>query len=109
MHPAGSGRPWTSQRIVEKGCLSQHSVKESMHLDQLPVLKTKNFAICLVISDTGFGLAASFHNSDNTLIIYVAGDNGPSAEGSLTGTTNNMMTQNGLPDNVVPVLEHPCR
>jgi arylsulfatase A-like enzyme len=39
-------------------------------------------------------------NSDNTLIIYIAGDNGPSAEGSLTGTTNNMMTQNGLPDDV---------
>ena len=39
-------------------------------------------------------------NGDNTLIIYIAGDNGPSAEGSLTGTTNNMMTQNGLPDDV---------
>ncbi len=39
-------------------------------------------------------------DGDNTLIIYLAGDNGPSAEGSLTGTTNNMMTQNGLPDNV---------
>jgi len=39
-------------------------------------------------------------DADNTLIIYIAGDNGPSAEGSLTGTTNNMMTQNGLPDTV---------
>jgi arylsulfatase A-like enzyme len=39
-------------------------------------------------------------NSDNTLIIYVAGDNGPSAEGSPTGTLNNMMTQNGVPDSV---------
>lgn len=39
-------------------------------------------------------------DADNTLIIYVAGDNGPSAEGSLTGTTNNMMTQNGIPDSV---------
>ncbi|MCC9606185.1 sulfatase-like hydrolase/transferase [Blastopirellula sp. JC732] len=39
-------------------------------------------------------------DGDNTLIIYVAGDNGPSAEGSLTGTTNNMMTQNGIPDTV---------
>jgi arylsulfatase len=39
-------------------------------------------------------------DADNTLIIYVAGDNGPSAEGSLTGTTNNMMTQNGIPDTV---------
>ncbi|NKX65524.1 arylsulfatase [Labrenzia sp. 5N] len=37
---------------------------------------------------------------DNTLIILVAGDNGPSAEGSVTGTLNNMMTQNGIPDTV---------
>lgn len=44
-------------------------------------------------------------NGDNTLIIYIAGDNGPSAEGSLTGTTNNMMTQNGLPDTVESQLE----
>lgn len=42
----------------------------------------------------------SLPGGDNTLVIYVAGDNGPSAEGSLTGTTNNMMTQNGLPDTV---------
>jgi len=39
-------------------------------------------------------------DADNTLILYVVGDNGPSAEGSLTGTTNNMMTQNGFPDSV---------
>lgn len=42
----------------------------------------------------------SLPNSDNTLIIYIAGDNGPSAEGSLTGTLNNIMTQNGIPDSV---------
>jgi len=41
---------------------------------------------------------------DNTLVIYIAGDNGPSAEGSLTGTTNNMMTQNGVPDDVASQL-----
>jgi arylsulfatase len=38
--------------------------------------------------------------ADNTMVIFIAGDNGPSAEGSLTGTINNMMTQNGLPDSV---------
>jgi len=37
-------------------------------------------------------------DADNTPIIFIAGDNGPSTEGSLTGTTNNMMTQNGVPD-----------
>jgi arylsulfatase len=35
---------------------------------------------------------------DNTLFIYIVGDNGPSAEGSLTGTLNNMKSQQGFPD-----------
>jgi arylsulfatase A-like enzyme len=43
---------------------------------------------------------ARLPDADNTLIVYVAGDNGPSAEGSVTGTLNNMMTQNGIPDSV---------
>ncbi|NIY96779.1 arylsulfatase [Salipiger sp. HF18] len=46
--------------------------------------------------------------ADNTLIILIAGDNGPSAEGSITGTLNNMMTQNGVPDTVeaqLPVMD----
>jgi arylsulfatase A-like enzyme len=43
---------------------------------------------------------------DDTLIIYVVGDNGPSAEGSLTGTLNNMKTQLGLPDDVSKMIEH---
>ncbi|KAA5542709.1 sulfatase-like hydrolase/transferase [Roseiconus nitratireducens] len=44
-------------------------------------------------------------DAENTMIVYVAGDNGPSAEGSLTGTTNNVMTQNGIPDTVEAQLE----
>lgn len=44
-------------------------------------------------------------DADNTLIIYICGDNGPSAEGSLTGTTNNMMTQNGVADDVASQLK----
>jgi len=48
---------------------------------------------------------AALPDADNTLIIYIAGDNGPSAEGSLTGTLNNMMTQNGIPDTVEDQLE----
>jgi arylsulfatase len=43
---------------------------------------------------------AALPDTDNTLIIFVAGDNGPSAEGSVTGTLNNMMAQNGIPDTV---------
>jgi arylsulfatase A-like enzyme len=37
---------------------------------------------------------------DNTLIIYISGDNGPSAEGMLNGTPNEFTTFNGVP---VPV------
>jgi arylsulfatase A-like enzyme len=43
---------------------------------------------------------------NNTLIIYCVGDNGPSGEGSLTGTLNNMKTQLGLKDDVTSMLGH---
>lgn len=45
-------------------------------------------------------------DTDNTLIIFIAGDNGASAEGTLTGTINNLMTQNGFPDTVENQLKH---
>ena len=34
---------------------------------------------------------------DNTLIFYIAGDNGASLEGNLTGTDNMMEQVNGMP------------
>ena len=43
---------------------------------------------------------------DNTLIIYIVGDNGPSAEGSLTGTLSNMKSQQGYPDDPATMLKH---
>ena len=43
---------------------------------------------------------------DDTLIIYIVGDNGPSAEGTLTGTLNVMRTMLGLPDDVASMLKH---
>ncbi|MGJ8584661.1 MAG: arylsulfatase [Marinosulfonomonas sp.] len=42
----------------------------------------------------------SLPDADNTLVILIAGDNGPSAEGTFTGTMNNTMTLNGIPDTV---------
>ncbi len=39
---------------------------------------------------------------NNTLIIYIAGDNGASAEGMLNGTPNEFTTFNGVP---VPVTD----
>ncbi|MCB9137044.1 MAG: arylsulfatase [Caldilineaceae bacterium] len=43
---------------------------------------------------------------DNTLVIYIVGDNGPSAEGTLTGTLNNMKTQQGYHDSIDFMLKH---
>ena len=43
---------------------------------------------------------------DNTLFIYVFGDNGSSAEGGLTGTFNETIVLNGLSDPVEDQLEH---
>jgi arylsulfatase A-like enzyme len=39
---------------------------------------------------------------DNTLIIYISGDNGASAEGMVNGTPNEFTTFNGIP---VPVKD----
>ena len=43
---------------------------------------------------------------DNTLIFYIAGDNGASAEGLMTGTYNEMLTLNYVPDTVENILAH---
>jgi arylsulfatase len=43
---------------------------------------------------------------DNTLFIYVFGDNGSSAEGGLNGTFNETIVLNGLPDSVEDQLKH---
>ncbi|EIV1733529.1 arylsulfatase [Vibrio parahaemolyticus] len=48
----------------------------------------------------------SMPDADNTMIMYIVGDNGASAEGSPTGTTNNIMTQNGVPDTVESQLKY---
>ena len=41
---------------------------------------------------------------DNTLIIYIAGDNGASLEGGLYGTSNMMAQANGIEDNTAETL-----
>jgi arylsulfatase A-like enzyme len=43
---------------------------------------------------------------DNTVIIYIAGDNGMSAEGGLLGTLNEMAAFNGAADTTQNILEH---
>src|SRR6516162_9124548 len=41
---------------------------------------------------------------DNTLVIYIVGDNGASAEGSLQGMSNEMTFFNGIPEDLKDVL-----
>lgn len=41
---------------------------------------------------------------DNTLILYIAGDNGASLEGGLYGTTNTMAQINGVPESTAYML-----
>ena len=48
----------------------------------------------------------SMDEMDNTLFVYIFGDNGSSAEGGLAGTFNEMVVLNGLPDPVEDQLEH---
>ncbi|MHC4249658.1 MAG: arylsulfatase, partial [Planctomycetota bacterium] len=43
---------------------------------------------------------ADLGEAENTLFVYVFGDNGSSAEGGLAGTFNEMVVLNGLPDAV---------
>ncbi len=43
---------------------------------------------------------------DNTVIMYIAGDNGMSAEGGLSGTLNEMAAFNGVPDTTANILAH---
>jgi arylsulfatase len=43
---------------------------------------------------------------DNTLIIYIAGDNGASLEGGLYGTDNSMAQINGLSQNIADMVSH---
>jgi len=43
---------------------------------------------------------------DNTIIIYISGDNGASAEGQMNGMYNEMTYFNGVPETVLEMLKH---
>lgn len=43
---------------------------------------------------------------DNTIVIYIAGDNGASAEGQMNGMYNEMTYFNGVPETVQEMLKH---
>jgi arylsulfatase A-like enzyme len=43
---------------------------------------------------------------DDTIVVYIAGDNGASAEGGLDGTFNELKALNGIPETVEEILPH---
>jgi arylsulfatase A-like enzyme len=43
---------------------------------------------------------------DNTLVFYIVGDNGASAEGTMNGLFNEMTYFNGVPETVADILKH---
>ncbi len=43
---------------------------------------------------------------DNTLVFYIVGDNGASAEGTMNGLFNEMTYFNGVPESVAEILKH---
>ncbi|MGO9846723.1 MAG: sulfatase-like hydrolase/transferase, partial [Methylocella sp.] len=95
-------------------CFWPASVK---HWDQLSADETR-VAERLMENYAGFGEYADHEIGrlidslkevgvyDNTLIIYIAGDNGMSAEGGLSGTLNEMAAFNGVPDTTANILAH---
>ncbi|OUS89635.1 sulfatase-like hydrolase/transferase [Rhodococcus sp. NCIMB 12038] len=61
----------------------------------------ENYAGFLAFTDHEIGrvldAVAELPDADNTLVMYVVGDNGASSEGGLTGTINEIMNLNGIP------------
>src|SRR5918993_1080152 len=52
------------------------------------------------------GALEEIGQADNTLFIYIVGDNGASAEGQMNGTFNEMSFFNGAPETVEGMLTH---
>src|SRR5262249_37018717 len=89
--------PWTKDLLKEGDQLSADEKK--MFIRQVDV-----FAAYWAYTDHEIGRVIQqvedMGKLDNTLIIYIAGDNGNSAEGSLIGTPNEVASIQGIP---VPV------
>ena len=70
----------------------------------------ENFAGYLAFTDDECGrlldAIAELPDADNTLIFFIVGDNGASAEGGFTGTINEVMNLNGIPSSLEETLKH---
>ncbi len=95
--------PWPKDLLKEWGELSGDEKK--MFIRQADV-----FAAYAAYTDHEIGrviqAVEDMGKLDNTLIIYINGDNGTSAEGSPIGTPNEVAAFNGVPVPVADQLEH---
>jgi hypothetical protein len=69
----------------------------------------ENFAAYLAFTDQECGrlldAVRELPDADNTMIIYIVGDNGASSEGWVSGTINEIMNLNGIPSDLEENLE----
>lgn len=93
-----------TERPKEIPAWNNHSEKEK----QLFVRFAENYADFLEHTDYCVGrlvdALGEMGELDNTLVIYIIGDNGSSAEGTLTGTINEFLTLNGFQPNIDQIL-----
>ena len=99
--PAGTQlTPWPKDILPEWDTLPAESKKLFAHQADV-------FAAYVAYTDNEIGrvikAVEDMGKLDNTLIIYISGDNGTSAEGTLVGTPNQMTAYNGILD--LPVAE----
>ncbi|MBX7433502.1 arylsulfatase [Mycobacterium sp. Y57] len=82
---------------------------QSAELQALCARQAENYADFLEHTDYEIGRVVDaieqIGELDNTIVIYILGDNGSSAEGSLVGTPNELMNLNGM----LPTLEDSMR
>jgi arylsulfatase len=92
--------PWPKDILPEWDTLSAENKK-------LFIRQADVFAAYVAYTDHEIGrviqAVKDMGKLDNTLIIYISGDNGTSAEGTLVGTPNQMTAYNGILD--LPVAE----
>ncbi|WP_241772952.1 arylsulfatase [Erythrobacter sp. SG61-1L] len=83
---------------------------DSLSADQQKVAARmmESYAAALAYCDDQIGrIFAELRKSgemDNTIVIFIEGDNGSSGDGSLNGSTNEVMTQNGVHQDTAAML-----
>jgi arylsulfatase A-like enzyme len=92
--------PWPDGQAEYGGAKLPRWDSLSLVQKKLYAREAENFAGYVAYTDNEIGrviqAVADMGKLDNTLIIYISGDNGTSAEGTLEGTFNQMTAYNGI-------------